>query len=122
MEEKDNKNTATEQPFDKEQVYTAEVVPIMEKLEEVCERLGIPYLVWAVYRESDDAGGCGYIGSSAGQRGRTVEKLCYVGTLVSAINAAPVGELKKIAMSAKVCRMLMEGKLDDNDSSEEDAK
>ena len=50
-----------EQAFDKKNEYMQDVVPLLEKLIEVCDKHGLPYLFWVVYEKSDDGHGAGIL-------------------------------------------------------------
>ena len=50
-----------EQTFDKKDEYMQDVVPLLEKLEETCDKHGLPYLFWVVYEKSDEGHGAGIL-------------------------------------------------------------
>ena len=57
----ESKNTASEQYFDKDEAYTEEVVPVMEQLQKVCEKHGLPHLVWVIFSEDEKRVGQGIL-------------------------------------------------------------
>lgn len=64
-----NENTQKSETFDKSAEYSAEIIPLMHKLEEACERIGIPYLVHVVFLENDEGIGCGTLMNGCGKSG-----------------------------------------------------
>ena len=50
-----------EQAFDKKDEYMQDVVPLLKKLNEVCDKHGLPYLFWVVYEKSDEGHGAGIL-------------------------------------------------------------
>lgn len=55
-----------EQAFDKKNEYMQDVVPLLEKLIEVCDKHGLPYLFWVVYEKSDEGHGAGILMDARG--------------------------------------------------------
>ena len=64
----ENKNTTAaeaedtkQQYFDKQEAYSQEVVPLMKQLSEVCEKHGLPHMVWIIFQNSKGRSGQGLI-------------------------------------------------------------
>lgn len=55
-----------EQAFDKKNEYIQDVVPLLEKLKEACDKHGLPYLLWVVYEKSDEGNGAGILMDARG--------------------------------------------------------
>lgn len=56
-----------EQTFDKKDEYMQDVVPLLEKLKETCDKHGLPYLFWVVFEEDENHVGQGILMNSRGQ-------------------------------------------------------
>ena len=50
--------TTAQQEFDKDKEYTEEVIPVLEKLVEVCDKHGIPFFVHCVFKCKQDGKSC----------------------------------------------------------------
>ena len=61
--------------FDKEQVYKDEVIPLMKKLNDVCDKNGIPHMIWIVYLSDKVKTGQGLMFNAAEKEGHEIEKM-----------------------------------------------
>ena len=62
----ENKNTTTTeatepQYFDKRDVYRQEVVPLLEQLNQVCDKHGLPHLFWVIWFNDEKSIGQGVL-------------------------------------------------------------
>ena len=55
----ESKAAANKNCFDKQQAYTDEIIPIMDKLHFACKKHGIPVMIWCIFREDENAVGQG---------------------------------------------------------------
>ena len=97
--ERENQN----QNFDKQEEYTAEIIPLMHQLEEACERHGIPYVVHIVFREDDGGIGCGTIMNNCGKHGNG-------GCKVSVLGAMATGKIGPSEIMAAAVASVIEAK------------
>lgn len=70
-----------EEYFNKEQVYKDEVVPLMKKLNEACEKHGIPHMIWIMYLNDEKMKGQGIIFSDEHKAG--TEKMAVLANIAN---------------------------------------
>ena len=86
--------------FDKKQAYFDEVVPVLEKLKEVCEKNGLPLLAWVIYQHDEETTGHGCLMIAPGEYG-AVKKMGLLGNIADGSLS-----LQKAALLVSLSNML----------------
>jgi hypothetical protein len=70
--------------FNELEYYNAEIVPIMEKLQEACKEKGLPYVCSVVYKQDQERSGLGVFMENNTRQGLGVLPLIIAGKLCKA--------------------------------------
>ena len=87
--------------FDKKQQYTDDVLPLMQQLQDACEKHGLPFMIWVIYSNDNKVVGQGL--RVHAQRSAGAAKMAVLANIAD--DTLGVEQLAGAALAYKMARM-----------------